>query len=274
MFPAGSTADGPKSPMVKTFFQEVLSVLYGAALAGVVLQPWLYAPLTYERKVPGQRIMMGMIPVFVRDPDLDNPLEPETVPMWTLLIIMACGGLVMLATEAASSMESGSGAGPAVRAVATWLQATALTEGATNAAKTYMGVMRPNFYAGCEWSDRDMACLAEPAIIHDFCKSFPSGHSAHAACFATLLALHLLRHATLQALRGTAPLRTRALQLAALVPPPLALFIAASRVHDNWHHPADIIAGLCLGAACAGLIYQMMWPVPVIVERDSGDSSA
>lgn len=37
----------------------------------------------------------------------------------------------------------------------------------------------------------------------------------------------------------------------------LSTFVAASRVHDNWHHPADVVAGALIGATCALVAYHL-----------------
>ena len=70
--------------------------------------------------------------------------------------------------------------------------------------------------------------------------SFPSGHTLHAVCFTTVLAL------TLPAL--------------ALVVLPFTLAVAASRVVLGLHYPSDVLAGALVGgvigvvwvALCAG----------------------
>jgi membrane-associated phospholipid phosphatase len=43
--------------------------------------------------------------------------------------------------------------------------------------------------------------------------------------------------------------------LALLLPMGLALFIAASRVVDNKHFPADVVGGSLLGAAISYYVY-------------------
>ena len=40
----------------------------------------------------------------------------------------------------------------------------------------------------------------------------------------------------------------------------LAGYVAASRVRDNYHHPADVITGLCLGTATAYMVALTTWP--------------
>ena len=62
--------------------------------------------------------------------------------------------------------------------------------------------------------------------------------------------LHAERRTEL-ALLESDPRAHRLLGLAAHVPGPFALAIAASRIRDRWHHPADVVAGLALGVTCA-----------------------
>ena len=47
-----------------------------------------------------------------------------------------------------------------------------------------------------------------------------------------------------------------------LVPLPgaVAAWVAASRVHDDWHSATDVVAGLALGAACGCLVFVLMDP--------------
>ena len=61
--------------------------------------------------------------------------------------------------------------------------------------------------------------------------SFPSGHAASAAAFATGVAVES--------------------PLAGALVAPLALGVAWSRVHVGVHHPSDVVAGLAVGTAVA-----------------------
>ncbi len=70
--------------------------------------------------------------------------------------------------------------------------------------------------------------------------SFPSGHSASAAAFATGVAME-------QPLLG-APLAL------------LAAGVAYGRVHTGVHYPGDVVAGLAVGAGAA-LLVRRAWPV-------------
>ncbi|MGW2325916.1 phosphatase PAP2 family protein [Streptomyces sp. NPDC001700] len=69
--------------------------------------------------------------------------------------------------------------------------------------------------------------------------SFPSGHSASAAAFATGVAIESSRYGTLVA--------------------PLAAAVAASRVYVGVHYPSDVVAGIALGAGAAALTCRW-WP--------------
>lgn len=117
---------------------------------------------------------------------------------------------------------------------------------------------RPNFYHGCAFDDEVRACTRPSSA---FRLSFPSGHSSHSSCWATLLTRHLLWLAD-AALAARALTRRRVLLLLACTPAPVALFVAASRVHDSWHHPADVCAGVLLGALCASMVHRVRWPAP------------
>ncbi|MDT3396883.1 phosphatase PAP2 family protein [Streptomyces sp. B1866] len=69
--------------------------------------------------------------------------------------------------------------------------------------------------------------------------SFPSGHSASAAAFATGVALESGRYGALVA--------------------PLAAAVAVSRVYVGVHYPGDVLAGVALGAGAA-LLTCRWWP--------------
>lgn len=70
--------------------------------------------------------------------------------------------------------------------------------------------------------------------------SFPSGHSASAAAFATGAALEL--------------------PLSAVGLGPLAAAVAYSRVHVGVHHRSDVVAGAAVGVAAA-FLGRRLWPV-------------
>ncbi|UZD66942.1 phosphatase PAP2 family protein [Marinobacter sp. AN1] len=73
--------------------------------------------------------------------------------------------------------------------------------------------------------------------------SFPSGHTLHAVCFTTVLAL------TLPAL--------------ALVVLPFTLAVAASRVVLGLHYPSDVLAGALVGGVM-GVVWVALGAGPLL----------
>lgn len=78
--------------------------------------------------------------------------------------------------------------------------------------------------------------------------SFPSGHSASAAAFATAVALESRRYGLLVA--------------------PVAAAVAFSRVYVGVHYPGDVLAGAAIGAGAAALTCRWWPPRPVLPERE------
>lgn len=70
--------------------------------------------------------------------------------------------------------------------------------------------------------------------------SFPSGHSASAAAFATAIALETPKRVTLPVLG-------------------LAASVAFSRVYTGAHYPGDVLAGVFSGVV-SGLVTRLVWP--------------
>ncbi|MFD6106801.1 phosphatase PAP2 family protein, partial [Nocardia salmonicida] len=78
--------------------------------------------------------------------------------------------------------------------------------------------------------------------------SFPSGHSANAAAFATAVALESPR--------------------AALAIAPVAAAVAYSRIHTGAHWPSDVLVGAGVGTAIA-LTTRRWWPIRESDEADA-----
>ncbi|WRZ88805.1 phosphatase PAP2 family protein [Streptomyces sp. NBC_01007] len=78
--------------------------------------------------------------------------------------------------------------------------------------------------------------------------SFPSGHSASAAAFATAVALESTRYGALVA--------------------PVAAAVAFSRVYVGVHYPGDVLAGVAIGAGAAALTCRWWPPRPAVPERE------
>lgn len=136
----------------------------------------------------------------------------------------------------------------------------------------------------CEFNNETFACDAAGTSAR---KSFPSGHAATAMASMALLALYFfgkVRGGFKQ--RGVSAskcncncayhashllsspddiiwcpnLFVRILAVLAVSPVFLGIYIACSRVRDNWHHPADVVAGMLLGASTAIFSHSLFYP--------------
>lgn len=220
--------------------------------------PYARLPWFLERPIPGQSITLADgSTVFIRDPSINHPYRENTVTETMLFSLVGFGLVAILALECTGARASRSRR----CAAGMWAAATFANEYLTLSFKCYCGVLRPNFYATCGWNDTEQRCtngLNEAGRV-----SFPSGHSSHSACFAVLVMLHLIRHHDLRlAAKHTTDedVTARAMRLAAPLPIVIAAFVAFSRVHDNAHHPADVVAGAALGAAVAYSIHRTVYP--------------
>jgi diacylglycerol diphosphate phosphatase / phosphatidate phosphatase len=137
--------------------------------------------------------------------------------------------------------------------------------------KNYAGYLRPNFYDMCKFNPETLLCDDETTSARE---SFPSGHAATALSSMTVLSLYLLgkvcggiKQRGVKEVRGdpreevwTPSLPLKMLAVLSVGPVVLGMFIATSRVRDNWHHPADVLCGAVIGAACA-LFAHTLWQV-------------
>ena len=114
--------------------------------------------------------------------------------------------------------------------------AIGLSDGTTQLLKLYMMRRRPNFYALCQFDAVRKVCTAEPHRILEAQLSFPSGHSSLSCCGMTFVVWFFLG----KILGSSSPFSKTSSKrlgglLACCLPWGWALFVAASRVHDQWH---------------------------------------
>jgi len=146
--------------------------------------------------------------------------------------------------------------------------ALGLTMLVTNAVKLYVGYLRPVFYDICVPDETYENCSNENH--NDARKSFPSGHASISFCGLGLLSFYLevrfgvssLRtwqedrtSGELQRTQTRVPRLERILSIFCYAPFLLAIFIAASRVADNKHFPADVVGGTVLGTSIAKMVH-------------------
>lgn len=155
---------------------------------------------------------------------------------------MLCGlsraanhGRLWLGVAAVLGAGKGTGRRAAVRAMGSLAISSALTN---VVAKSVFHRRRPNL------ADHPPVRRLRREPISS---SFPSGHSASAAAFATAVAMES--------------------PLLAVAVAPLATAVAYSRVHVGVHYPGDVVAGSAIGAGVA-LATRHWWPVhPAVPAR-------
>lgn len=155
----------------------------------------------------------------------------------------------------------------------------------TDIIKVYAGYLRPVFFEYCKPDENYQECTSDAAKEENYRMSFPSGHASGSFCGLTLLTLYLHTHFGVATKRvykqqvvvidndgGNVPTHrlvaefqqplgyTRLISILALLPMALAIFIAASRVHDNKHFPADVVGGSLLGASVAVYVNSLWFP--------------
>jgi membrane-associated phospholipid phosphatase len=155
------------------------------------------------------------------------------------------------------------------------LVAHGTTHLATESLKLYVGYLRPVFYQYCVPGDDYQECTGTSSEVADVRKSFPSGHASTAFCGLTILSLYLHNRFGVPSVRALqklpvdeatntmrwkvvylvkTPFYYRCISFFSMAPLALALFIAASRVVDNKHFPADVIGGAILGASISRFV--------------------
>lgn len=145
-------------------------------------------------------------------------------------------------------------------AVSAFAMAIGLSEGTTVMIKLWVQRRRPNFYALCGFDISTKTCQADLEHVREANFSFPSGHSSLICCGMTFLVWYLHGHYNIHS-ASSHPKRIHALVVYTCLPWGWALFVAASRLVDHWHHPSDVIAGLGLGFATSTIAYHVWYPV-------------
>ena len=176
---------------------------------------------------------------FVPLPVTDEPPEPAEVEeakdspealdvVLRALTTAANHGKLWFGLAAAGAVAGGAYRRAGVRGIASLSVASFA---ANTLIKPLVGRRRP---------DIERTHLARRIGTRPWTSSFPSGHSASAAAFATGAALEL--------------------PAAGWVLAPLAAAVAYSRVHVGVHYPSDVVTGSAIGVAAA-LLIKRLWPV-------------
>lgn len=254
-------------------FEMVAWVITMAILAGL---PHLTGTL-FRRDIPYQETAAGDVLLELM---FDNELVDETVNNQLLVVL---GVLVPFCLQIFLSLTYGEKWHDVHRTILAFSWAFGLSTFVVEFTKHYVGYLRPNFYAKCGFDYDTMQCDPD-TDTNTFTgrKSFMSGHSSMSFAGLTVLSVYMQRlcgvgsgtkrtvvvsgtdASSNENREGAVILRymyvssspsvqrkQRVLSFLCLLPMFLAVFIAASRVRDNYHHPADIIGGSIVGAAAA-----------------------
>lgn len=255
---------------------SLLQAVDGAAALLFLICSWEWAASllpTNHRPTPGQLVSLPDPPpgrlgsIFVKDPTHNERFVSDadcTVPGWLLQALLA-GQLVLLVAFSHFVRRE------AHIALPMYCWAVGLTELVTELLKNYVGRHRPQYYEACGWDDETHSCTWDPALMPDptlpadeESHSFPSGHSSLTMSAGLMLTLYAL--GVLPAIQPRHRLgqqyMIRLLTPLALLPTALAIFVAASRVRDNWHFPSDVITGVVLGGTCSVMVYQRYLVMP------------
>jgi len=216
---------------------ELFFCILFAALANFI--PGLAVGIS-QRPIPYQKIGSGDI---ILDQTLNNEYIPETISD-TLLVILSIVLPILIQCLVAFTIGRARDVHRSICAYAFCIGSTLLI---TDFTKRYVGYLRPNTYGYCGFDISTLECLNENEDMN-WRLSFPSGHASIAFAGLTMLTLYL---SFAISVRHKYQLLSKALSILALSPLLLACYISASRVVDNYHFPADIVAGASIGSICA-----------------------
>ena len=152
-----------------------------------------------------------------------------------------------------------------------WLHSYIYTIGLTNiltiSIKNYVGYFRPHAFF-CNDDTFDTQC--QDNFQNDFRHSFPSGHSSDStmALLNISMALaYLCNHVNFKF--NYTIIITKSIKLnfnfdftpyvvfLCLIPFFIAIYVSVSRIHDNDHHPADVIAGILIGTTATAASFKL-----------------
>ena len=242
-------------------FKELIACVLFAVSCFVVAE--ITDASTTERPIPYQLLNTGE---YVRNLSINESFDGETIPD-SLLIVLAI--VIPWILQILISIFYG-GKGDRHATLCIYFVALSLTQLTTDLVKMYCGYLRPIFYTICEPDDTYETCTGDTGDSESYRRSFPSGHASTSFCGLTLLTLFIHSQFGVPCMKRKlaltldshqsngdtiVPLRYRCVSILSLVPMGVAFFIAASRVVDNKHFPADITAGSILGAAIANFVH-------------------
>jgi len=221
-----------------------------------------------ERPIPVQVINTTQDEtLYIRDGQYNQVFEGDTVPDLYVYLMILVTPLVQLACCVVNQRfySSQHNVRDWHKTICVYILTLATNDLATWALKAYAGYLRPSFYQICQPNASYDTCLSGEDYYRD---SFPSGHASFSFCTMVLLYKYLERTfgytSILQPLASSRPkypivLYRVSSTLSMALPLGLASFVSVSRVVDNRHHPADIVAGAILGSFLAHFFFSLFF---------------
>eukprot|EP00979_Chaetoceros_neogracilis_P016665 scaffold8947_cov297-Chaetoceros_neogracile.AAC.5 len=262
-------------PYLQTKLPRELCVCIMAFFFGIYTPSNFWRPLLgmRMRPIPYQILKSGDV---VLDLELNNPfVENVTIGSNFLKQTSITLPLLLLIIITQISPRSTVKYFDTHSAVCVLLLSIGLCEFTTQMVKMYVGRLRPNFYQLCGFNSDTLECTANEHTIMESRSSFPSGHSSLSTAGMGVLVWFFLGRVGI----GLGPLRSKDAKkrqsvnrnvatVLSLTPLAWSTFVACSRLVDCWHHPSDIIAGVCLGLFFPLVMYHMWYPT--IVSSQAG----
>lgn len=203
---------------------------------------------------------------LVHPPTVDNPLLRGTA-IWIPLIILLLHSWYGRAPNFGNDTASGNSKPKrlqkvylAATVVSAFFAAIGLSEGFTVMIKLWVQRLRPNFYALCGFDYSTLKCMADLERVREAHLSFPSGHSSLISSGMTFLVWYGHGARARSTSQYGEMSRFFSLIICTCLPLAWALFVAASRLVDHWHHPSDVLAGLGLGFTASTIAYHHWYP--------------
>lgn len=253
-----------KSYFCSDEFIELLICILPVAIGALcelsnVIQP-------YQRPIPSQEIDGNIVYPFMYNVEEHG----ETVPFWGVGLASYGPALFQLGIlYACKNAKTIYGRGEMVhKTLCVYTMGVGLTQMICNLAKLYCGYFRPLFLYYCE-PNGNMECTGDWGDEQQSRKSFPSGHASLTTCGMLLFSYFLVDTFGYSAYkrivaaqspdtpRSKPPRFVRIKEILCYTPTAIALWIAASRVHDDHHHPADVVGGCLLGGSVGTLVYNI-----------------
>ncbi|KAK4527248.1 hypothetical protein GAYE_SCF37G5170 [Galdieria yellowstonensis] len=220
-------------------------------------------------------------PFFLEDATVWYPkASSSTVPFWLIPVVgfagfVPCFVLLEWITKKRSKVRSQVWI-QCLRLISNYTAAFLFTTVFTQLGKLYVGYLRPDFAARClgasttipplEYNhtvilNNQQCTTTSLGSIANGRKSFPSGHASSATSLCFFFVLYLIDKST----KVTSPWVAQLLQVIALFPLAFGFYVGASRIVDNRHHPADVVAGSLLGIVFASIFF---WKTKVAIDNE------